>query len=119
MLLHAPLQQRPNDYGIPVAVEVTYVQDNFLTSDVLNEMVRPQCSQVVWKCFSDMFFNVFFLFYFSLQMLLVDFYRGAPDLVHFTHYWCPDTTMLDKIKVIQPMPDYVYIYICICVFVRV
>lgn len=35
------LQQRPNDYGIPVAVEVTYVQDNFLTSDVLNEMVRP------------------------------------------------------------------------------
>lgn len=40
---HAPpdqLQQRPNDYGIPVAVEVTYVQDNFLTSDVLNEMVR-------------------------------------------------------------------------------
>lgn len=33
------LQQRPNDYGIPVAVEVTYVQDNFLTSDVLNEMV--------------------------------------------------------------------------------
>lgn len=36
----ALLQQRPNDYGIPVAVEVTYVQDNFLTSDVLNEMVR-------------------------------------------------------------------------------
>lgn len=33
------LQQRSNDYGIPVAVEVTYVQDNFLTSDVLNEMV--------------------------------------------------------------------------------
>lgn len=38
---HLPfLQQRPNDYGIPVAVEVTYVQDNFLTSDVLNEMVQ-------------------------------------------------------------------------------
>lgn len=35
-------QQRPNDYGIPVAVEVTYVQDNFLTSDVLNEMVKRQ-----------------------------------------------------------------------------
>lgn len=34
-------------------------------------------------------------------MLLVDFYRGAPDLVHFTQYWCPDTTMLDKIKVRQ------------------
>lgn len=36
---------------------------------------------------------------FLLQMLLVDFYRGAPDLVQFTQYWCPDTTMLDKIKV--------------------
>uniref|UniRef100_A0A4W5QPR7 MPN domain-containing protein n=1 Tax=Hucho hucho TaxID=62062 RepID=A0A4W5QPR7_9TELE len=65
-----PPEQRPNDYGIPVAVEVTYVQDNFLTSDVLNEM-----------------------------MLLVDFYRAAPDLVQFHQFWCPDTTMMDKIKV--------------------
>uniref|UniRef100_A0A7N6AFN9 MPN domain-containing protein n=1 Tax=Anabas testudineus TaxID=64144 RepID=A0A7N6AFN9_ANATE len=64
-----PPEQRPNDYGIPVAVEVTYVQDNFLTSDVLNEM-----------------------------MLLVDYYRSAPDLVQFNQYWCPDTTMMDKIK---------------------
>lgn len=32
------------------------------------------------------------------QMLLVDYYRAAPDLVHFTQYWCPDTTMMDKIK---------------------
>uniref|UniRef100_A0A3B3WB62 MPN domain-containing protein n=1 Tax=Poecilia mexicana TaxID=48701 RepID=A0A3B3WB62_9TELE len=68
-----PPEQRPNDYGIPVAVEVTYVQDNFLTSDVLNEM-----------------------------MLLVDYYRTAPDLVQFNQYWCPETTMLDKIKV-QPL----------------
>uniref|UniRef100_A0AAQ4PKC8 MPN domain-containing protein n=1 Tax=Gasterosteus aculeatus aculeatus TaxID=481459 RepID=A0AAQ4PKC8_GASAC len=64
-----PPEQRPNDHGIPVAVEVTYVQDNFLTSDVLNEM-----------------------------MLLVDYYRTAPDIVHFSQYWCPDTTMMDKIK---------------------
>uniref|UniRef100_A0A6Q2YTQ5 MPN domain-containing protein n=1 Tax=Esox lucius TaxID=8010 RepID=A0A6Q2YTQ5_ESOLU len=64
-----PPEQRPNDYGIPVAVEVTYVQDNFLTSDVLNEM-----------------------------MLLVDFYKAAPDLVQFHQFWCPDTTMMDKIK---------------------
>ncbi|KAJ8278905.1 hypothetical protein COCON_G00059710 [Conger conger] len=64
-----PPEQRPNDYGIPVAVEVTYVQDNFLTSDVLNEM-----------------------------MLLVEFYRGAPDLVQFSQLWSPDTTVLDKIK---------------------
>lgn len=32
-------------------------------------------------------------------MLLVDYYRAAPDLIHFSQYWCPDTTMLDKIKV--------------------
>lgn len=32
-------------------------------------------------------------------MLLVDYYRTAPDLVQFTQYWCPDTTMMDKIKV--------------------
>uniref|UniRef100_A0A4W4GPW3 MPN domain-containing protein n=1 Tax=Electrophorus electricus TaxID=8005 RepID=A0A4W4GPW3_ELEEL len=39
-----PPEQRPNDYGIPVAVEVTYVQDNFLTTDVLNEMPAPVTS---------------------------------------------------------------------------
>lgn len=32
-------------------------------------------------------------------MLLVEYYRAAPDLVHFSQYWCPDTTMMDKIKV--------------------
>ncbi|KPP78871.1 MPN domain-containing protein-like [Scleropages formosus] len=64
-----PPEQRPNDYGIPVAVEVTYVQDNYLTSDVLNEM-----------------------------MLLVDFYRTAPDLVQFSQLWSPEITVLDKIK---------------------
>uniref|UniRef100_A0AAR2LM26 MPN domain-containing protein n=1 Tax=Pygocentrus nattereri TaxID=42514 RepID=A0AAR2LM26_PYGNA len=66
-----PPEQRPNDYGIPVAVEVTYVQDNFLTTDVLNEM-----------------------------MLLVEFYRAAPDLVNFSQMWSPDTSILDKIKVL-------------------
>ncbi|XP_063057697.1 MPN domain-containing protein [Engraulis encrasicolus] len=64
-----PPEQRPNDYGIPVAVEVTYVQDNFLTSDVLNEM-----------------------------MLLVDFYKGAPDLVQFGQHWSPEISVLDKMK---------------------
>lgn len=34
------LQQRPNDYGIPMDVEVTYIQDGFLTNDVVQEMVR-------------------------------------------------------------------------------
>uniref|UniRef100_A0A3Q3XK02 MPN domain-containing protein n=1 Tax=Mola mola TaxID=94237 RepID=A0A3Q3XK02_MOLML len=32
------------------------------------------------------------------EMLLVDYYRSAPDLIHFSQYWCPDTTMMDKIK---------------------
>uniref|UniRef100_A0A667XHL3 MPN domain-containing protein n=1 Tax=Myripristis murdjan TaxID=586833 RepID=A0A667XHL3_9TELE len=32
------------------------------------------------------------------EMLLVDYYRTAPDLVQFNQYWCPDTTMMDKIK---------------------
>lgn len=32
-------------------------------------------------------------------MLLVDYYRSAPDIVQFNQYWCPDTTMMDKIKV--------------------
>lgn len=36
---------------------------------------------------------------FPLQMLLVDYYRAAPDVVQFSQYWCPDTTMMDKIKV--------------------
>uniref|UniRef100_A0A8C5NMC0 MPN domain-containing protein n=1 Tax=Junco hyemalis TaxID=40217 RepID=A0A8C5NMC0_JUNHY len=35
-----PPEQRPNDYGIPMDVEVTYIQDGFLTNDVVQEMVR-------------------------------------------------------------------------------
>uniref|UniRef100_A0A671R1Q3 MPN domain-containing protein n=1 Tax=Sinocyclocheilus anshuiensis TaxID=1608454 RepID=A0A671R1Q3_9TELE len=76
-----PPEQRPNDYGIPVAVEVTYVQDNFLTTDVLNEM-----------------------------MLLVEFYRSAPDLVPFSQMWNPNTSILDKIKVCHNFsPSYIHI----------
>ncbi|NXD04730.1 MPND protein, partial [Certhia familiaris] len=33
-----PPEQRPNDYGIPMDVEVTYIQDGFLTNDVVQEM---------------------------------------------------------------------------------
>lgn len=32
-------------------------------------------------------------------MLLVDYYRAAPDIVQFNQFWCPDTTMMEKIKV--------------------
>uniref|UniRef100_A0A8C4Y0N5 MPN domain containing n=1 Tax=Gopherus evgoodei TaxID=1825980 RepID=A0A8C4Y0N5_9SAUR len=68
-LLPFLLQQRPNDYGIPMEVEVTYVQDGFLTNDVLHEM-----------------------------MLLVEFYKGAPDLVKFQDIWSQEQTYLDKLK---------------------
>ncbi|XP_030396059.1 MPN domain-containing protein isoform X2 [Gopherus evgoodei] len=64
-----PPEQRPNDYGIPMEVEVTYVQDGFLTNDVLHEM-----------------------------MLLVEFYKGAPDLVKFQDIWSQEQTYLDKLK---------------------
>lgn len=84
-----------------MAVEVTYVQDNFLTSDVLNEMVlrrhRYIISERCQTCYQSVFVRLFVCF--CVQMLLVDYYRGAPDLIHFSQYWCPDTTMLDKIKV--------------------
>ncbi|XP_071655641.1 MPN domain-containing protein isoform X3 [Patagioenas fasciata] len=64
-----PPEQRPNDYGIPMEVEVTYIQDGFLTNDVLQEMT-----------------------------LLVEFYKGAPDLVKFQELWSQDQTYLDKLK---------------------
>uniref|UniRef100_A0A8I6GF50 MPN domain containing n=1 Tax=Rattus norvegicus TaxID=10116 RepID=A0A8I6GF50_RAT len=64
-----PPEQRPSDYGIPMDVEMAYVQDSFLTNDVLQEM-----------------------------MMLVEFYKGAPDLVKFQEAWSPEHTYLDKLK---------------------
>nr|XP_005993837.2 PREDICTED: MPN domain-containing protein isoform X1 [Latimeria chalumnae] len=64
-----PPEQRPNDYGIPMEVEMTQVQDGFLTNDVLHEM-----------------------------MLLIEFYKGAPDLVQFKNNWNQEKSYLDKIK---------------------
>lgn len=65
-----PPEQRPSDYGIPMDVEMAYVQDSFLTNDVLQEMV-----------------------------LLAEFYKGAPDLVRFQEPWSPEHTYLDKLKI--------------------
>lgn len=65
-----PPEQRPGDYGIPMDVEVAYVQDSFLTSDVLQEM-----------------------------MLLAEFYKGAPDLVRFQEPWSQEHTYRDKLKI--------------------
>ncbi|KAF7236648.1 MPN domain-containing protein [Varanus komodoensis] len=64
-----PPEQRPYDYGIPMEVEVTYIQDGFLTNDVLHEM-----------------------------MLLVEFYKGAPDMVKFQETWNQEKTYLEKLK---------------------
>ncbi|XP_060542918.1 MPN domain-containing protein [Pantherophis guttatus] len=64
-----PPEQRPYDYGIPMEVEVTYIQDGFLTNDILHEM-----------------------------MLLVEFYKGAPDMVKFQDAWSQEQTYLDKLK---------------------
>ncbi|KAM7141986.1 MPN domain-containing protein isoform 5-T7 [Molossus nigricans] len=65
-----PPEQRPSDYGIPMDVEMAYVPDSFLTNDILHEM-----------------------------MLLVEFYKGAPDLVRFQEPWNQEHTYLDKLKI--------------------
>ncbi|XP_008582650.1 PREDICTED: MPN domain-containing protein [Galeopterus variegatus] len=65
-----PPEQRPGDYGIPMDVEMAYVQDSFLTNDILHEM-----------------------------MLLVEFYKSAPDLVRFQEPWNQEHTYLDKLKI--------------------
>ncbi|EHB14615.1 MPN domain-containing protein [Heterocephalus glaber] len=65
-----PPEQRPSDYGIPMDVDMACVQDSFLTNDILHEM-----------------------------MLLVDFYKGAPDLVRFQEAWSLEHSYLDKLKI--------------------
>lgn len=35
----------------------------------------------------------------ALQVLLAEFYKGAPDLVKFQEAWSPEHTYLDKLKV--------------------
>ncbi|XP_021100561.1 MPN domain-containing protein isoform X3 [Heterocephalus glaber] len=65
-----PPEQRPSDYGIPMDVDMACVQDTFLTNDILHEM-----------------------------MLLVDFYKGAPDLVRFQEAWSLEHSYLDKLKI--------------------
>lgn len=56
-----PPEQRASDYGIPMEVEVTYVQDNFLPNDALSEMALLVesgvldsssfcCPFYIWSC---------------------------------------------------------------------
>lgn len=35
----------------------------------------------------------------ALQVMLVEFYKGAPDLVKFQEAWSSEHTYLDKLKV--------------------
>lgn len=35
----------------------------------------------------------------ALQVMLAEFYKGAPDLVKFQEAWSPEHTYLDKLKV--------------------
>lgn len=37
-------------------------------------------------------------------MLLVEFYKGAPDLVRFQEAWSPEHSYLDKLKVSRRHP---------------
>lgn len=134
---HSPiLQQRPNDYGIPMEVEVAYIQDGFLTNDVLQEMVslgwgppKPPSSPAgrsarppsptrprpaVSPGDGDNLFSIVPDPWGSPgacspslpppQTLLVEFYKGAPDLVKFQELWSQDQTYLDKLKVRQGLP---------------
>lgn len=70
LLGDAAPEQRPSDYGIPMDVEMAYVQDNFLTNDILHEV-----------------------------MLQVEFCKGAPDLVRFQDPWHQEHTYLNKLKI--------------------
>ncbi|KAL2294868.1 hypothetical protein Nmel_018007 [Mimus melanotis] len=111
-----PPEQRPNDYGIPMDVEVTYIQDGFLTNDVVQEMVRqgwgspkplspsglgcsptPCPHPALSPGDGDSPFSSP-----PPKTLLVEFYKGAPDLVKFQELWSQDQTYLDKLKVEGP-----------------
>ncbi|XP_019599581.1 MPN domain-containing protein isoform X1 [Rhinolophus sinicus] len=90
-----PPEQRPSDYGIPMDVEMAYVQDSFLTNDILHEMVYfPLWGSLIAPGWHYSLSG-------SLQspMLLVEFYKGAPDLVRFQESWSQEHTYLDKLKV--------------------
>ncbi|XP_046404491.1 MPN domain-containing protein-like isoform X2 [Ischnura elegans] len=64
-----PPESRPHEYGKPMLMNYTVVQDQFLSQDALNEMKR--CA---------------------------DFYRGEPDFINFTEKFRGNITYLDKLK---------------------
>lgn len=103
-------------------VEVTYIQDGFLTNDVLQEMVSggggqnphpPQEGHVPILLLAPVTVTVPSWCFrawgqhrclqpplsYPRQTLLVEFYKGAPDLVKFQELWSQDQTYLDKLKV--------------------
>ncbi|XP_071447256.1 MPN domain-containing protein-like isoform X2 [Hetaerina americana] len=64
-----PPESRPHEYGRPMLMNYTVVQDQFLSQDALNEMKR--CA---------------------------DFYKSEPDFINFTEKFRGNITHLDKLK---------------------
>lgn len=64
-----PPESRPHEYGRPMLMNYTVVQDQFLSQDALNEMKR--CA---------------------------DFYKGEPDFIQFNEKFRGNITYLDKLK---------------------
>ncbi|XP_078700614.1 MPN domain-containing protein-like isoform X1 [Branchiostoma floridae x Branchiostoma belcheri] len=64
-----PPEHKPHEYGMPMSMNYTAVQDSYLTQDVVNEMK--------W---------------------VSDYYSGAPDFLFFKEPWHQDKTFLEKVK---------------------
>ncbi|XP_068689234.1 MPN domain-containing protein-like [Montipora foliosa] len=72
--------------GIPMLMNTTSHQDQFLTQDLLNEKLRKKlmCSDQMGFC---------------LQRWMWSFYKGSPDTINFHNMWHGNQTYLDKVKV--------------------
>ncbi|CAH1249849.1 MPND [Branchiostoma lanceolatum] len=64
-----PPEHKPHEYGMPMSMNFTAIQDSYLTQDVVNEMK--------W---------------------VSDYYSGAPDFLFFKEPWHQDKTFLEKVK---------------------
>ncbi|KAG8224950.1 hypothetical protein J437_LFUL005658 [Ladona fulva] len=64
-----PPESRPHEYGRPMLMNYSVIQDQFLSQDALNEMKR--CA---------------------------DFYRGEPDFIQFSEKFKGNITYMEKLK---------------------
>jgi len=86
-----PPENRPTEYGRPMLMTYSVSQEHYLSQDALNEMV---CA-----LFKKMYSNVETDDYTLLQKKCAEFYKGEPDAVKFTDFYCEGVTYLDKLKV--------------------